>query len=304
MDFLVTDETSKLKSVIIGIAEDSGNVKSVSELYDPISISNFKSGLYPSQNAMIGELNNFAESLKKLGLTVYRPKNIRDCNQIFVRDIGFVIDNYFFKSNILPERSKEFEGIKHILKNFNNEIVDIPKHVHVEGGDIITNNDNIFIGYYDNKNYTSLKTARTNKYAVNFFKNFFPKKNVIPLHLEKSNLNFKKNILHLDCCFQLLGNNCAIIYPDGFSIKRDLNFLKSFFEIDNIFFINEEEMYNMNNNVLSLDEKTVISQPSHKRLNEWLKIKGFHIELISLREVSKQGGLFRCSSLPLIRNRL
>ena len=38
MDFLVTDETSKLKSVIIGIAEDSGNVKSVSELYDPISI--------------------------------------------------------------------------------------------------------------------------------------------------------------------------------------------------------------------------------------------------------------------------
>ena len=60
----------------------------------------------------------------------------------------------------------------------------------------------------------------------------------------------------------------------------------------------------MNNNVLSLDEKTVVSQPSHKRLNEWLKIKGFHIELISLREVSKQGGLFRCSSLPLIRNRL
>jgi hypothetical protein len=62
MDFLVTDEISKLKSVIIGIAEDSGNVKSISELYDPISISNFKNGLYPSQNAMIGELNNFAES--------------------------------------------------------------------------------------------------------------------------------------------------------------------------------------------------------------------------------------------------
>ena len=60
----------------------------------------------------------------------------------------------------------------------------------------------------------------------------------------------------------------------------------------------------MNNNILSIDRKTIISQPSFKSLNNWLKSNGFLVELVSLNEVSKQGGLFRCSSLPLIRNSL
>ena len=302
MDFLVTDETSKLKSVIIGIAEDSGNVKSVSELYDPISISNFKSGLYPSQNAMIGELNNFAESLKKLGLTVYRPKNIRDCNQIFVRDIGFVIDNYFFKSNILPKRSIEFQGIEYILNDFNGKIINIPENVHVEGGDILTNFDDIFIGYYDNDNYSDLFTARTNRDAIEYFKDFFPNKNIKGFHLKKSNTDALNNILHLDCCLQLVGKDKAIIYPEAFTYTEDYQWLESFFGIENIFLISNKEMYEMNSNILSIKHDLVVSEPSFKRLNSWLELKGFNVEKVAFNEISKQEGLFRCSSLPLIRN--
>jgi len=304
MNFSVTDETSKLKSVIIGIAKDLGPIPNIEDLYDPISIYNLKNGTYPIENDMVIELNNFSNTLKKFGVNVFRPENIKDCNQIFVRDVGFIIDNFFFKSNILPKRANEFEGIKKILKKFDKEIVIMPEDVHVEGGDVITDSKNIFLGYYNEKNYSSLYTARTNRNAVDFFKNFFPKKNIIPLHLKKSNLNVNKNILHLDCCFQLVGKKYAILYPDGFSKKEDFKFLKSLFGAQNIFLINDKEMSKMNNNILSIDRKTIISQPSFKRLNNWLQSKGFLVELVSLNEVSKQGGLFRCSSLPLIRNSL
>ena len=40
MDFFVKDETSKLKSVIIGIANSSGGIPELNDLYDPKSIKN------------------------------------------------------------------------------------------------------------------------------------------------------------------------------------------------------------------------------------------------------------------------
>ena len=69
----------------------------------------------------------------------------------------------------------------------------------------------------------------------------------------------------------------------------------------NIFEISDEEMYDMTTNVLSINDETVISQPKFKRLNNWLKNHNLKVEEVDLSEVSKQEGLFRCTSLPLIR---
>ncbi|MEY2703223.1 MAG: hypothetical protein RLY43_1861, partial [Bacteroidota bacterium] len=38
------------------------------------------------------------------------------------------------------------------------------------------------------------------------------------------------------------------------------------------------------------------------RLNNWLRKKGFTVEEIPYAEISKQEGLLRCSTLPLIRD--
>ena len=298
MIFSVNDETSKLDSVIIGIANSSGGVPDIENLYDPKSIENLKKGEYPLEIDMINELENLANTLKRNGVEVFRP----NCNQIFTRDIGFVIENYFFKSNILPKRSKEFQGIEYILNNFNGKIINIPENVHVEGGDVLTNFDDIFIGYYDNDDYSDLFTARTNRDAVNYFKEFFPKKNIKGFHLKKSNTDALNNVLHLDCCLQLIGKDKAIIYPEAFTYREDYQWLESFFGIENIFLINNKEMYQMNSNILSINHDLVISDPSFKRLNAWLELRGFTVEKVAFNEISKQEGLFRCSSLPLIRN--
>ena len=47
MNFLVSSETSKLKSVIIGIANSNGKTPHIDDLYDPKSIENLKKGTYP-----------------------------------------------------------------------------------------------------------------------------------------------------------------------------------------------------------------------------------------------------------------
>jgi hypothetical protein len=41
---------------------------------------------------------------------------IENYNQIFSRDIGFVIDDIFIKSNILPDRERELDAIQYLIE--------------------------------------------------------------------------------------------------------------------------------------------------------------------------------------------
>jgi len=302
MEILVSSETSKLRSVIIGIADSLGEKPVLSDLYDPKSIENLKKGTYPTEKDMIQELQNFVSILEKYEIKVYRPELIKDYNQIFSRDIGFVIDNFFFKSNILPKRANEFNGITSILSKFSYQFVSMPENCHIEGGDVLYHTNNIFIGFYDKYDYKNLFTARTNKSAVEFLIDFFPEKKIKAFHLNKSLTDPKKNILHLDCCLQIVGKNKAIIHPDAFTFKKDYKWLVDFFGSKNIFEINAEEMYDMTSNVLSINDHTVVSQPKFNRLNRWLRSHNIFVEEVDLTEVSKQEGLFRCTSLPLLRH--
>ncbi|PIV95755.1 MAG: amidinotransferase, partial [Flavobacteriaceae bacterium CG17_big_fil_post_rev_8_21_14_2_50_31_13] len=69
----------------------------------------------------------------------------------------------------------------------------------------------------------------------------------------------------------------------------------------NIFEITKQEMYDMNSNVFSISEEVIISEKNFVRLNSWLRNQGFKVEEVPYAEISKQEGLLRCSTLPLIR---
>ena len=43
-------------------------------------------------------MESFKKKLTKHNVEVLRPNNVNDCNQIFARDLGFVISNMFFLS--------------------------------------------------------------------------------------------------------------------------------------------------------------------------------------------------------------
>ena len=302
LDLNITNETSKLKAVILGTAKSVGVVPKPEDCYDPKSLEHVMAGTYPKEQDMVQEMEEVAAVLKKHNVAVYRPEVIEDYNQIFSRDIAFVIDDKLVKANILPDREKEYLAIQPVLDLIDSEkIIQLPKECHVEGGDVMPWNDYLFVGTYSGDDYPDYITARTNLAAVNELQKQFPKKIVKPFELRKSNTNAKENALHLDCCFQPIGRNKAIVHKNGFLIEDEYNWLKNFFGEENVFEITKEEMYNMNSNVFSISEDVVISEVNFKRLNTWLRENCFTVEEVHYSEIAKQEGLLRCSTMPLIR---
>lgn len=299
----VTNETDRLKAVILGTAVSNGATPTLEEAYDPKSAEHIKAGTYPIEKDMVAEMDAFAAVLQKYGVQVYRPEIIRDCNQIFTRDIGFVIDDVFIKANVLPDRQAEFQAIEYIVKQMNpDKVVTPPEEVHIEGGDVMPWNEHIFIGTYKGDDYKEQVTARTNMAGVAFIQKLFPHKKVKEFDLVKSKTEARDNALHLDCCFQPVGKNKAIIYKGGFRSEADYQYLVDIFGAENLFHIEREEMYEMNSNVFSISPEVVVSEKHFTRLNAWLRAQGFTVEEIPYSEISKQEGLLRCSTLPLLRD--
>lgn len=300
----VKNETSRLKDVILGTAQSNGPTPTIEEAYDPKSLEHIKAGTYPIEKDMIAEMEAFNEVFKKYNVTVYRPEIIENYNQIFSRDIGFVIDDVFIKANILPDRERELEAIQYVIDQMDpTKVVRPPEEVHIEGGDVMLYNDHIFIGTYKGSDYKDFITARTNMAGVQFIKDLFPNKIVKEFDLVKSKIEPRDNALHLDCCFQPVGTNKGIIYKSGFREEADYMYLVNLFGRENLFHIEREEMYHMNSNVFSIDKNVVVSERNFTRLNNWLRDHGFTVEEIPYAEISKQEGLLRCSTLPLIREK-
>lgn len=302
LDLHITNETSRLKAVVLGIADAIGPTPSLEDAYDPKSKEHIKAGTYPKEADMVLEIERVAEVLKSHGVQVFRPKVIKDYNQIFTRDIGFVIEDKFIRANILPDRDQEIQAIGHVINQIDPaKLIILPEACHIEGGDVMPHGDFIFVGTYTGANYSDFITARTNMQAVDALQDLFPQKTLKAFNLRKDNNNPKDNALHLDCCFQPVGDRYAIIHKNGFLNTDEFEWLVDYFGKQNVFEITKDEMYDMTSNIFSIAPDLVISDVHFTRLNDWLTEKGIQVETINYREIAKQEGLLRCSTLPLIR---
>lgn len=299
----IKNETSRLRAVVLGTAESNGPTPQLEDCYDPKSREHVMAGTYPKEEDMILEMDAVAKVFEKYDVQVFRPEVIKDYNQIFSRDIAFVIEDKFIKANILPDRDKEILAIEHVWSQVSKENrITLPEQCHIEGGDVMPWNDYIFVGTYSGEDYPDYITARTNMDAVIALQELFPEKQVKSFELRKSNTDPKENALHLDCCFQPIGKDKAILHKNGFLVESEYEWLVNYFGKDNVFEIDKDEMYNMNSNVFSISEKVVISEKNFTRLNRWLRGQGFIVEEVPYSEIAKQEGLLRCSTMPLIRD--
>jgi N-dimethylarginine dimethylaminohydrolase len=298
----VRNETSRIRTVVLGTALRNGPVPKASDCYDPKSRIHVEQGTYPTEQDMVSEMEAVVRVFEHYDVRVLRPQEMDNYNQIFSRDIAFVIDDKLIKANILPDRDKEFQALVPILKQISEEhIITLPENCHIEGGDVILYNDYVFIGVYTAEDYPNYITARTNHAAVSALKNLFPHKKIKAFELKKSNTNPLENALHLDCCFQPIGKHKALLHKNGFLNSSDYEFLVDLFGENNIFETTKEEMAMMFCNVFSIDDNVIISEQNFQRLNNWLRANDFIVEEVPYAEISKQGGLLRCSTLPLFR---
>jgi len=304
MNLNVKNETSTLRAVVLGQNGSIGDIPSIDKTFDSKSYESVMNGVYPMEEAVCKEMSAFGKVLQKYNVQVFRPWSLENCNQIFARDVGFVIDDKIINSNIIPDRENEKEAYEVIYDNIAfNKIYNLPLKAHVEGGDVILYNDIVFVGLYTGADYSQQKTARTNLYAFNYLKELFPEKTFIPLELKKHNTDPRRGVLHLDCTFMPVSYDKAIIYKDGFSYEKDYHLLMDLFGKQNVFEISQEEMCKMNTNVFSISPKVVVSEQHFSRLNEHMENQwGMTVEKVPFYEISKMGGLLRCSTLPLVRD--
>ena len=297
----VDNEYSALKSVILGLAEDMGDPPKVFDVYDPRSLYHIKNNSYPSEVDVKKDVESFYKILIKHNVDVLRPDNIKNCNQVFARDLGFTISNIFFQSNIVPNREEELVGVSGIINSLDAGVVKLPDYMHIEGGDVVIHNNKLFIGTYSGEDYSELITARTNQESISYLEKMIPSKEIMSINIKKSNTDVFENVLHLDCCFQPIGKRKAIICPDSFVNKSDVEYLIGYFGKKNTYLAYGQEAYMLISNLLVISPEVIVSDKRFNKINTWLEKNDFHVEKISYENVSKMSGLFRCSTLPLLR---
>lgn len=223
---------------------------------------------------------NFIHVLQQEGVEVINlpvKKNLPE--QIFTRDIGFVIGNKLFISSMAKNlRQAEIEILKSWLEERNMDYTLC--FANIEGGDIVIDSNTLWIG----------NSQRTSSRAIDNLKKKFPESTIITVQLEN-------DILHLDCVFNVIDRNTAIIYPPAIDATA-YSLMRSRYHLLEA---TSDEQFNLGPNVLCIGNKTVISLPENQKLNRKLCAAGFKVKEVDFSEIIKSGGSFRCCTLPLVR---
>lgn len=210
--------------------------------------------------------------------------------QMFTRDPFIVIGNKIVISYMKEEiRRLERNTIEKILNKIDNsKIIFLADDVMIEGGDVIVHNNVIFVG---------INGKRTNEKGIKFLKTEFGDKyTIIPLSM----INPDKYIpwIHLDCLFNPISSDVALIYKDGFD-KKSLNILQEKFE--KLIYVSDLEQSELATNVLSIGNNTIIMQARHINLINKVESMGFNVETIDKYDTIKEQGFTRCLTCPLER---
>ncbi|WP_249872699.1 dimethylarginine dimethylaminohydrolase family protein [Oceanobacillus saliphilus] len=224
---------------------------------------------------------NFIHTLQSQGAHVIALEAKKQLNeQVFTRDIGFTIGNRFFVSSMKKDIRKHEESVLIDWLTQNN----IPYYrfdtPSIEGGDVLVDNSKVWVGQSD----------RTTPHAIETLDKQLPDHKVTPIFM-------RKDILHLDCIFNVISEDTALIYSPAM-VEDSYNIVKASYKLIEV---TEDEQFHLGPNVLPIGNKKLISLPENKRLNEELTQAGFEVIEVPFSEIIKSGGSYRCCTLPLIR---
>lgn len=286
---------------MVGIARKMGPKPAIENCYDARSRESVELGTYPEMEDCMVQLNSLVEKLESLGVEVLRPDVLDATNQVFTRDIGFVIDDQFILPNVIEDRASEAKAINALLDRIpSSNIIMMPSGCYAEGGDVIVHERYVFVGLSNEATFNKYKTARTNEAGLDYLQDEFPAYDFKGFELLKSDVDPRKGSLHLDCAFQPLGD-ALLLAPRLFKNQEDVVWIESHFGTDNIFYCTDDEAYDLHTNVFSIGPKEVLISAAAGRLKNWLEERSYTVHTITYDEIVKMGGLLRCSTMPLER---
>lgn len=227
------------------------------------------------------QYNNFVNLIIDQGVKVQFLDVINSTEQIFTRDIGFVIKDMFFVSKPkTPERAREIGPLLKFIERHN------LKHYimqnSIEGGDVVHYDSIVFIGVGDRTNNEAAaevqKVLNDNNMEVT----------VVPI-------KFDTNKIHLDCTFNTLDKDSCVITDYVY----DVDIIKK--HIKNCIKMEKAEADELGVNFIYMGDKKVItnSEGTRKLLNS----NGFEAYFTDYSEIIKASGSLGCCTLSILRSK-
>ncbi|GAE95394.1 NG,NG-dimethylarginine dimethylaminohydrolase [Gracilibacillus boraciitolerans JCM 21714] len=200
--------------------------------------------------------------------------------QVFTRDIGFVIDDILYTAEMGRNiRKPEIDVLQQILDE--HAITYHPLTTQsIEGGDVMVTEDIVWIG----------NSSRTTSHAIQELQTHIGNREIVELPI-------RQDILHLDCALNMVSKEVGLIYSPAFH-EEDVKKLHDKYDLIEV---NEDEQFTLGTNVFSIGDQKVISLPDNKQVNQALIKKGFDVIEVDFSEIIKSGGSFRCCTLPIER---
>ena len=242
--------------------------------------------------------------LKKLKVdTIVFPRKYMEhssYNILWVRDIFVNLDNDIQILKCDPRQ----RGNDHILAQrlfrddtFKNKSVKVPQNndsIKIEGGDIIEYKDIIFVGL----------SKRTNAKGIHFLKS------QLATHYNKKVIVISHNALHLDCVFNILPCQNAIIYNSSYIPrlnKREIHQVADITDIISIDSIIPDLRLNTNlltNYIFIYPNHIIISfVPKFQPFYDFLKQLNYNIHFVRFSNFERFGGSIRCFTQWIITSR-
>jgi N-dimethylarginine dimethylaminohydrolase len=221
------------------------------------------------------------KTLKDNGVEVILlPYHKKYPEQVFTRDIGFTLGQTIFVAKMATDvRAGEENVLKQWLEDEEVSYFNLVEE-RIEGGDVVIDQDTIYVGLSD----------RTNQKAAEQLQRLLNQFNVIPIA-------FKEKYLHLDCVFNVVSPEVALIYPNALT-KEDIELFSNRYELIEV---SQDEQFQLGTNVLNIGNKRVLSLPVNEKVNKQLRNRGFDVIEVDITEIIKSGGSFRCCTLPILR---
>jgi N-dimethylarginine dimethylaminohydrolase len=223
----------------------------------------------------------FVRTLESNGIeVVLLPYHKKFPEQVFTRDIGFTLGQTIFVAKMAHDiRIGEEDVLKQWLDDEEMSYFNLAED-RIEGGDVIVDGKTIYVGL----------SNRTHQEAVEHLQSLL-------IQYDVKAIPFKEKYLHLDCVFNVISPDAALIYRPALT-KEDIDLFSSRYELIDV---SEEEQFTLGTNVLCIGNKKILSLPINKQVNEKLRSRGFEVIEVDITEIIKSGGSFRCCTLPILR---
>ncbi|MBD8026760.1 dimethylarginine dimethylaminohydrolase family protein [Ureibacillus sp. Re31] len=223
----------------------------------------------------------FVKTLKNHDIDVILlPYHKKYPEQVFTRDIGFTLGQTIFVANMATDvRAGEENVLKQWLEDEEISYYNLVEEL-IEGGDVLIDRDTVYVGL----------SNRTNQKAADQLQRLLTDFQIVTIP-------FKERYLHLDCVFNVISPNVALIYPKALS-QKEIDLFASRYDLIEV---SEEEQFQLGTNVLSIGNKRLFSLPVNTNVNNQLRKRGFEVIEVDITEIIKSGGSFRCCTLPILR---